>query len=167
MIKKFMIVCIILFIAGVGCKKANIDGGGLCGCSFAVSPDFHLVIKNQAGEDLLSETKTGAYTKSNIELFRKDDEGRSIPVNFSIRPPFSYGNEKFKYYQLYAMTLTFLQKTGTGVLYLKLDKKIYELSLELNQGKYQVERMLIDKKAAEKELGTMANFASVFYLVEQ
>jgi hypothetical protein len=37
------------------------------------------------------------------------------------------------------------------MMYLKLGEKLYELSLQLNRGKYSVEKLLIDKKEAERD----------------
>jgi hypothetical protein len=165
--KKFTIVCIILFIAGVGCKKTNIDGGGLCACSPKVEPELSLVIKNNAGDDLLNDKTAGAYSKDKIELFRKDGDGKIIPINFSIRPPFSYGDEKFNFNLLYTSGISYLQKPADNIIYLKLGEgKLYELNVQLNKGKYAIEKLLIDNKEAEKDKGNVAKYAAIFYLTE-
>ncbi|WP_442588255.1 hypothetical protein ACSBL2_19635 [Pedobacter sp. AW31-3R] len=164
--KKFIFICAILFIAGVGCKKMNIDGGALCGCSpISNGPDFKLVIKNEAGEDLLNEKTTGAYTKDKITFFRKDESGKKVPINFAIRPSFSYGDEKFDDYQLYTNDVFHFLKKDNKVAYLKLgDGKEYELSLELEEGKYTVSKLFIDQIEAEKATGNITNYAQIFYL---
>jgi len=160
--KKFLIVCVLLFIAGVGCKKLDIDGGGgLCACSPISGPAFHLVIKNTAGEDLLNENTTGAYSKGKIEFFRKDEAGKVIPLGFSIRPPFTYGEHKVDFNVFYASDLNFLQAVPSPALYLKLGEKLYELNLQLKIGE---EKLLIDKKEAEKD--AFPNYLPIFYLVE-
>ena len=164
--KKFMLVCAILFIANVGCKKMNVDGGGLCGCSPVESPEFNLAIRNIAGDDLLSNSSSGAYNKSNIQLYRKDAEGKAVPIVFSIRQPFSYGDEKFKYNLLSTSDLRFNPETQKDVIYLKLgDEPPYELTMQLKpNGRYSVQQLLIDQKEAEKGEGNLAKFVSVYYL---
>lgn len=165
--KKFVLVCIVLFIANIGCKKSNIGGGGLCACSPIVGPQLLLVIKNTVGEDLLNDKTTGAYTKDKIALYRKDVEGKDIPVNFFIKPPFDYGNEKFSFNQLHADNIGFVQKTTDKTLYLKLgDSKIYQLNIELNQNSYSVEKVFINNKEAEKDKGNVAKVTTIFYLTE-
>jgi hypothetical protein len=165
--KKIIIVCVILFIANVGCKKTNIDGGGLCACSPVTAPELNLVIKNTAGDDLLNDKTAGAYSKDKIELFRKDGNGNIVPLNFSIRPPFSYGNEKFNFNLLTVPSISYLQTSDNNIVYLKLGEgKLHELSLQLNQGKYDLEKLLIDNKAAAKDTGNVAKYASIFYLTE-
>lgn len=166
--KKFVLVCIVLFIANIGCKKSNIGGGGLCACSpIIVGPELYLVIKNNAGEDLLNTKTTGAYTKDKIELYRKDETGKVLPIAFFIRLPFDYGNEKFAFNQLYVGGVGNTQKSPDNTLFLKLgDNKLYQLNLTLNQGLYKVEKVLIDNKEAEKDNGTVAKYLPIFYLTE-
>jgi hypothetical protein len=168
--KKFLIVCLILFIASVGCKKSNIEGGGgLCACSPIMLPELRLVVKNSTGEDLLNEKTTGAFTKENIQLYRKDNAGQVIPVAFYIRPPFTYGNEKFNFNQLTVQDISYLQDaTNNNALYLKLGSgELHELNMELNTGKHGVEKLLIDKIEAEKDKGTVAQYGgNIFYLTE-
>lgn len=165
--KKFLFICAILFIANVGCKKMNIDGGGLCGCSPTTGPTFQLVIRNSFGEDLLNSKTSGAYSIDKIELYRKDVTGKVVPVNFSIRPPFSYGNESFSANSLYSADINYLFQASDKSIFLKLGgSKLYELTLQLNQQSAKVEKLLIDQKESEKAKGTIENYATIFYLTE-
>jgi|GEM_PF-698799 len=164
--KKFILVCAILFIANAGCKKMNVDGGGgLCGCSPArTGPQLNLVIKNAAGDDLLDNKSAGAYTKDKIELFRKDADGKVIPILFAIRPPFSYGDEKFKFNQLTTFEMSHIKSSSNNVIYLKLADKTYELTLQTKENPYLLDRVLIDQKEAERDSGTVAKYTVIFYL---
>jgi hypothetical protein len=164
--KKFILVCAILFIANVGCKKMNLDGGGVCGCLPIEGPEFNLVIKNSAGDDLLSSSTAGPYSKDNIQMYRKDNEGKMIPILFAIRPPFSYGDEKFKYNFLYTTNIRISANTQTDHIYLKLgNDQPYEMTLHLkSNGRLSVQRLLIDQKETEKEADNLSKYASFFYL---
>jgi hypothetical protein len=161
--KKILLVCMVLFIASVACKKEDVGGSGLCACSFIAAPSLNLVIKNSAGGDLLSDKTTGYYDKSKIQLTRKDATGKETAVDFDIRTPFSYGNEKFNYNQLY-IPVGFLQAADNTV-YLKLgDGKTYELKITLNQQRYELEKVFIDNKEADKDQGNVAKYKTIFYL---
>ena len=163
--KKFLIVCMILFTAGVGCKKMDYGGGDLCACSPIEAPGLNLVIKNSAGDDLLSEKTVGAYTKDNIQLFRKDVNGKVIPINFSIRPPSTFGEQKFNFNFLYAPELNSLQTQTDKTVYLKLGGgEPYELLLDLS--KPGEGSLFINKKAAEREKGAVSLYLPIFYLIE-
>jgi hypothetical protein len=163
--KKVVLICMVLFVASVACKKENVGGGGLCACSPVQVPSINLVIKNSAGTDLLSDKTTGYYDRSKIEVSRKDAAGKVTAVDFAIRPPFAYGNEKFNYNQLY-IPVTFLQVTE-NVLYLKLGNgKTYELKIVLNPEKYDLNKLLIDDKEAVKDNGNVAKYTTIFYLTE-
>jgi len=163
--KKFLIVCAILFFANVACKKTD-GGGGLCGCSPVEGPEFNLVIKNNAGVDLLNTGTAGAYTTDQILLYRKESGDKITPVVFAIRPPFSYGDEKFGYNFLHTKSIRWNQATMTDVIYLKIgNEEPYELSLQLKpEGRYSVNKLLINQKEAEKGGGNLAKFVSVYYL---
>lgn len=146
----------------------NVDGGGLCGCSPAEGPEFNLVIRNSAGDDLLNSSTSGAYSKSNIQVYRKDTDGKVVPIVFSIRQPFSYGDEKFKYNLLFTSDVRFNPEIQKDVIYLKLgDGPAYELTLQVKpNGRYSVQQLLIDQKEADKGEGNLAKFVSVFYLTK-
>jgi hypothetical protein len=60
-----------------------------------------------------------------------------------------------------------LQKPADNIIYLKLGEgKLYELNVQLNKGKYAIEKLLIDNKEAEKDKGNVAKYAAIFYLTE-
>jgi len=163
--KKILLISMVLFVASVACKKENVGGGGLCACSPVQVPSLNLVIKNSAGTDLLSDKTTGYYNKSKIEVNRRDAAGKVTAVDFAIRPPFAYGNEKFMYNQLY-IPVSFLQTTD-NLIYLKLGNgKTYKLKIVLNQDKYTLNKLLIDDQEAVKDNGNVAKYATVFYLTE-
>jgi hypothetical protein len=165
--KKFILVCVILFIANVGCKKMNIDGGGACGCSpVQAGLQLNLVINNGAGDDLLNDKVAGAYTRDKIELYRKDSGGKAIPIIFAIRPPFSYGDEKYKFSQLSSFDSTYVPNSAGSVIYLKLGDKTYELTMQAKPNSYTIDRVLIDQKEAEKDNGTVAKYSTIFYLTQ-
>jgi hypothetical protein len=160
--KKFLIILMVIFIADVGCKKENIGGGGLCGCSPIVGPYLNLAIKNSAGADLLNSQTPTAYTKENIEVFRKDANGKAIPVNFSIMPEFGYGNEKFNFKTLHVYLDAVPLQSGDFIFYLKLGgTKVYTLDLNMS-----MQKLLIDSKEAERDKGTVAQFTTIYYLTE-
>ncbi|MET1053820.1 MAG: hypothetical protein ABWY16_00795 [Pedobacter sp.] len=165
--KKFILVCAILFIVNAGCKKMNLDGGGACGCSpVQVGLQLNLVVKNVAGDDLLDDKVAGAYTRDKIELYRKDSGGKTVPILFAIRPPFSYGDEKFKFSELSLLDSSYVPNSAGSVLYLKLGDKTYELTLQAKPNTYTIEKVLIDQKEAEKDNGTVAKYSTIFYLTQ-
>jgi len=164
--KKFLFVCLVIFIAGVGCKKTNIDGGGLCGCSPIQTPELMLVIKNGTGTDLLNDKNVGAYTKNDIQLYKKDASGNPVQFSFSIRPPFSYGNEKFDFNTLYTQGVSAIKQSGESI-YLKLGSEpAYELKVQFNATQPKIDKLLINNTEAQKGNGTIANYVDVFYLTK-
>ena len=164
--KKFLLICAVLFVVNVGCKKMNIGGEGLCACSPMRGPELNLVIQNEAGLDLLATANTGSYPKEKIQLYKKDAEGKVVPLNFGIRSPFSYGDENFTKYFLFSNDLRSSSATGNSIIFLKLGDKVYELNLLFNKEKFDVDRLLIDNKEVQKDKGTVANYLSIFYLTE-
>jgi len=163
--KKIIIAFIVIFVANLGCKKiSNTDG--LCACSPMSYPGISLVIKNAAHLDLLNPVNKEAYALSQIKLFQKDDKGGEQQVSFSLRPTFTYGSEKFNYYQLYSEQMIALARTKQQIFYLKLaDGTPYELNLELKEGMPDAGKLLIDKKEAPKETGELAKYnGGIFYL---
>ncbi|AYL94952.1 hypothetical protein [Mucilaginibacter celer] len=165
--KKFLLVSCLLFIIGVGCKKENVGGGGLCACSPILSPELNLVVKNGAGTDLLNQQNTGAFTTERISVYRKDATGKIIPISFAVRPPFSYGNETFGFHFLTVGNLDFLQKAPGEAIYLKLgDQEARELRVQFNTQRYAVDKLLIGGQEAPKDTGTVSKYTSIFYLTE-
>ena len=165
--KKFLIMCAILFIANVGCKKTNIGGGRLCGCSPVVGPQLNLVIRNSAGEDLLNDKTARAYSKDKIEFFMKDGNGKVVPISFGIRPPFSYSDGKFNFNTLFSDAIGVMQESTDKVIYLKLGSGgLHELKFTVNAHKLDMEKLLIDDKEPERAKSNAANFPLIFYLTE-
>ncbi len=164
--KKFLIILSAIFMIGLGCKKENIGGGGLCACSPITYPPLSLVIKNSADVDLLNPKTTGYFDKTKIQLYAKDTNHTIKPINFEIRQPFSYSaNQKLEYYQLISNEILLLAKHIDQTFYLRLgDNKLYELNLKVNNN--VVEKLLIDKAEAPKEIqtGTSSYIDSIYRL---
>ncbi|MGY3212979.1 hypothetical protein [Mucilaginibacter sp. HD30] len=164
--KKFLFVCFVIFVAGVGCKKTNIGGGRLCGCSPIQQPELMLVIKNAAGVDLLSDKNIGYYAKNNIQVFKKDANGNAVQLDFYIRPTFSYGNENFRFNTLFVNGLSTIRQSGESI-FLKLGSDpAYELKLQFNGTQPKIDKLLINNNEAEKDNGTVAQYANIFYLTK-
>ncbi|RZK60629.1 MAG: hypothetical protein EOO91_00635 [Pedobacter sp.] len=168
--KKFIVAFTVLFVVIFGCKKIDENnGGGLCACSPVQSTIYlNLVVKNTFGEDLLNSTTTGSVSQSQIQLYSKDANGVIKQISFSIRPPFSYGTDKFNYYQLFSQEIAILAKSTDNTYYLKLgNQAAYELNLEVNGSMNKVEKVLIDKKEAPKEVGKVATDygMNIYYLI--
>ena len=161
--KKFLVACLILFVANVGCKKMNVGGERLCGCSPVTPPELNLVIKNSTDADLLSDKTAAAYTKDQIQFYRKDAEGKELPLNFNIRTPFQYDNKQFKFHSL-VLSLHFLDGKN-DTFYLKLGTKLYQLQIALTENKYDPDKLLIDGKEAPKD-ADLAKYTRIFYLTE-
>lgn len=155
--KKVLIAFVALYVINLGCKKID-DVDRLCACSPISNASYlSLVIKNSNGDDLLSASAAGAFTKEKIQLYRKDANGEIKSIDFKIRPPFPYGtNESFNYNQLVSMEIAILAKSINDTFYLKLgDDKLYELNLKMNNMK--LEKLLIDQKETPLENATSGN----------
>jgi hypothetical protein len=171
--KKLIIVFVILFIANLSCKKDEDGGGDIpnCGCSSPQYPYLNLVIKSSSGDDLLNANNSGSFSNGQIQFYYKEANGSIRDIIYTIKSPFSYGNtgEKFIYYQLYSTDIVTIAKTSSAIFYLKLGNTTYELSLELDQQPVVtvVSKLLIDKKEATKETGSIKNYlaGNIFYLV--
>jgi hypothetical protein len=158
--KKFILVILAIFIAGAACKKP------LCGCSPMQQPELMLVIKNAAGSDLLNDKNTGAYAKSNIQLFKKDASGNAVQLGFNIRPPFSYGNENFNFNTLFATGLSGIKQSGESI-YLKLgNDPAYELKIQFSNTLPKLDKLFINNNEAEKDNGTVLKYMDIFYLTK-
>lgn len=155
--KKILIVLMVIFIANLGCKKANVGGEGLCACSVLSGPPLVLVIKDSADVDLLNPKTTGYLDKNQIQLYSKDANNEIKQITFEIRPPFSYSNnQKLDYYQLTSYQLPTLSKSIDNTFYLKLgENKLFEINMKVN--KNMVEKLLIDKAEAPKETQAGSN----------
>ncbi|MBB6236040.1 hypothetical protein HDC90_000646 [Pedobacter sp. AK013] len=149
--KKILFVLVLIFITNLGCKKIP-NGGGLCACSpISYDTSLGLVIKNSTDVDLLNPKTTGFLDKTQIQLYSKDANHVIKQINFDIRQPFTYTNNlKMDYYQLVSSEIGQQAKSIDNTFYLKLGDKIYELNLKVNN--QAVEKLLIDKNDASKEL---------------
>jgi hypothetical protein len=166
--KKFSIAFTVLFVLIFGCKKIDeANGGGLCACSPLPTAYLNLVIKNTAGNDLLNTATAGSFAQSQIQLYAKDAIGNIKQINFYIRSPFSYGNDKFNYNQLMSDEIATLAKSIDNTFYLKLgNQNPYEINLQVNSNFRKVEKVLIDKKEAPAETGKVATDygMNIYYL---
>jgi hypothetical protein len=165
--KKFLIVLAIIIAANIGCKKIDIDGGGLCACSPISNPSFSLVIKNAAGADLLNSKTPGSFAINQIQLYQLESNGTKKNINFSIRPPFSYGTDQYVFYQIYSEQIVALATSATSNFYLKLgDNREYKLNLQFSTTSGKVEKLLIDDVQANIETGSVANYSysKIFFL---
>jgi hypothetical protein len=164
--KKFLIVIVVMFITNLGCKKIT-DSGGLCACSPISAVYLSLVIKNTAAEDLLSNKTVGAFTSNQIQLYYKESNGAIKQISFTVRQPFSYGTDQFKYFQLFSQEIAALPNGAGTIVYLKLgDNAPYELKLQYNTYKNKVEKLLINDKEAPIETGKVSGYldGNIFYL---
>ncbi|RZL48518.1 MAG: hypothetical protein EOP00_09085 [Pedobacter sp.] len=163
--KKFLIAFVVVFIANLGCKK--IIEQPLCACSPVQTAYLNLVIKNAAGNDLLNNAVAGSFKKDDIQLYSKDVNGNITQLSFSIQPPLTFNNEKFNYYQLLSQEIAILAKSVDQTFYLKLgNQPSYTVNLQLTANLGRVEKVWIDKKEANKEIGKLATDLglSIFYL---
>lgn len=153
--KKFLFVCVIMFIVNMGCKKTDFDGSAPCGCSVLQGPFLLVSIKNTAGADMLDANNAGAYIKEKIQVYRKDAAGKEIPANFTVRPPANYGDNKVTSYQLNIAGFNFTPQPAINVLYLKLGEgKPYELKVEFDSTSRQITKLFIEQKEVERNAGT-------------
>jgi|SRR5215217_1053679 len=128
--KKFL-VCFVLLFIGISCKKDL----QLCGCS-VVEYTFHLSVQGANDQDLLAPNAAGGYTADQIKLYYK--EGNDLkPLDFIIRPPFSYGQNvdiKYDFYQLHSSEIMRYRLAGKTGFYIKLgDDAPLPLSFDLDQ----------------------------------
>jgi hypothetical protein len=157
--RKFILVFFAIFIAGAACKKVSTT----CGCSPAMGPELRLVVKNSAGDDLLNSKNAGYFAQGKIRLYKKDSNGNESSVYFTITPAPVFGND-FKYNTIHAYGFGDLLKSGKGDVYLKLgDEAPYTLNIQVDNNE-KVYKLLLNNQEAEKDNGTMAKYASVFYL---
>lgn len=165
--KKFLIVLAIIIAANIGCKKIDIDGGGLCACSPISYPSLNLVVKNASGADLLNAKTPGSFAVNQIQLYLVESNGNKKNINFSLRPPFSYGADQYVYYQIYSEQIITLTTSATSNFYIKLgDNREYKLNLQLNSTTKRLEKLLIDDVQANVEAGPVANYVNgkIFFL---
>lgn len=148
--RKTLIVLAVLFITGLSCKKIIDTGDGLCACSPVQENYLSLVLKNNASKDLLDPATTEHLTKDKIQLYSKSANGEIKQISLGIRPPFSYGNDKFEFYQLISAEILWLATSVDRNFYLKLgDNKEYQLNIKITNNK--IEKLLIDKVELPQE----------------
>ncbi len=165
--KKFLIVLAMIIAANIGCKKIDIGGDGLCACSPISYPSLSLVIKNSIGADMLNGKTPGSFAVNQIQLYAMESNGTKKNINFSIRPPFSYGTDQYIFYQIYSEQIVALATSATSNFYLKLgDNREYKLNLQVNSASKRVEKVLIDDVQANIETGAVANYSysKIFFL---
>lgn len=155
-----------MFVTNLGCKKIT-DSGGLCACSPISSAYLSLVIKGAAEEDLLSNKTPGAFANNQIQLYYKESNGAIKQISFILRQPFSYGNDQFKYFQLFSQEIAALPNGASTTFYLKLgDHAPYELKLQYNTYKNRIDKLLINDKEAPADTGKVSSYVdgNIFYL---
>ena len=163
--KKFLLALVIVFLANLGCKKLDKSDGGLCACSPVYEPTLVLVVKNAAGADMLNPATTGHFENNNIQLYYVEG-GTQKKLNFYVRIPFSYGNDKFNYYQLHSSDIIRQSATNNKEIYLKLgSNEPMKVSLELaTDPKFEIKKLLLGNKEATAEQGSVKSYVqNMFY----
>jgi len=164
--RKFLIAFLIVFVAHVGCKKMDVGGDTLCGCSPVSPPSLNLIIKNSAGQDLLDEKTANAFTKETIQVYRYDETGKVVQLPFLIRPPFKYGDQSFANYLLSLPALFFESVSASPKTYLKLgNQEPYEVELLTENNNQKISgKVFINKQEIPGEKTTTNGFVPIFYL---
>ncbi|WP_199118507.1 hypothetical protein [Pedobacter sp. ASV28] len=164
--RKFLIVLFVVFMANFGCKKVA-ETERLCACSPTVYPQLFLVVKSPNGADLLNPAVSGSFTSSQIKLYQKESNGSLKQIGFGIRPSFSYGNEKFDYYQLISAELMALAKSIDQSFYLKVgDHAPLEINLAIDHTDYKIEKLLVNKVELPVETGPVSAYLkNIYYIV--
>ncbi len=162
--KKFLIVCFLLFTVSVACKKENVGGDALCACSLMAAPTLQLAVMGNEGKDLLNTTISGAYGEGQIQLYQKDNAGNMKQIQFRIKAPFNAGNEKFGYYQIEsAEIIALVNQNANQVFYLKLGSRApLEISMSMQQDKRLINKLLIDKKEVAVVSDYIAKFGNLY-----
>jgi len=164
--KKFLIALTVIIVTSIGCKK-ELEGGGICACSFDAPPYLSLVIKNAAGNDLLNSKTNGYIPASQLKVYRVETNGSTKNIEFGVRPPFSYGSNQFAFHQLYSQQVAALKPAETAVYYLQLaNLPPYKLTVQMSTTFRKVEKLWIDDKEAPGETGLLQNYSdgNIFYL---
>ncbi len=118
--KKFILASLaFLVISGFSC-------GRICGCDIPVDPlaSISLVLKNASGDDLLEETTTGSYLKTDIQLYRMEANGTIVNIPFDLYKPdvFKKGQVPFK--RIYSPELARYLRTEKNVAFLRLKNDV-------------------------------------------
>ncbi|MCX2432624.1 hypothetical protein [Pedobacter sp. GR22-10] len=151
MMKKIFIVLAVMLVVGIACKKTIDPGGGACACSPTEEPSYlSLSIKGDNGSDLLNAANVGAFSKDQIQLYYKDNQGVSQSIEFTIRQSFSRGTTVYAFNQLFSTQITSLAKNINHTFFLKLgDRQPLALNLKMNGNK--TEQLLINQVAVPLE----------------
>ncbi len=165
--KKLLIALLITITASLGCKQEEIGGGELCDCPAVTAPSLNLVIRDAAGEDLLYSKSKGYFSPSQIKLYVTETSGNVKNIEFTIRPPFTYGGNQFRFYQLSSPQIVSFVSSTSGIFYIKLgDNAPHKLTLKINGSTGRVDRLLINDNEAAVETDADKNISngSIFYL---
>jgi hypothetical protein len=135
LMKKFVIVCTIIILSGLSCKK-------ICACDPAQAALF-LVIKNAAGQDIFDPSTPNSFTKDQVSLIAETPTGKS-PLPFYIRRPEEWLglNNYFIYVSSIAAAVSFSPE-----IHLKLgNQNQYTLNITITKDGRRIEQLLIDGK---------------------
>lgn len=164
--KKFLIVILAIFLANLGCKKID-DGNRLCACSPVEEPALVLVIKNSEGVDLLNPINSGYFSNNQVQLYQRNENGSLKQITFYIRPPFSYGNEKFNYYSLGSSEIIRLTNSINQDSYLKLgNNKPIKINIERAENSFSLGKLLINGVEKGAETSAVSNYVRNIYYIE-
>jgi len=164
--KKFILAFLVVFAANLGCKKLD-DGDKPCACSPISEPTLVLVLKNASGADVLNPVTSGYFSNNNIKLYYLEG-GVQKQLNFFVRPSFSYGAEKFDYYQLHSSEIIRQHVSGRKDFYLKLrDNEPKKINLEIATDKqFSIEKVLVDGMVATPEKGAVSSYVQHMFYVQ-
>ena len=133
--KKLFIVCTIVILSGLSCKK-------ICACDPAQAALF-LVIKNTAGQDMLNPATPNYFTKDQVSLIAESPTGKS-PLPFHLRRPEEWLglNNYFIYVSPIGAAVGFSPE-----IYLKLgNQNQYTLHITITKDGRRIAQLLIDGK---------------------
>ena len=133
--KKFFIICAIVILSGLSCKK-------ICACDPAQAALF-LVVKNAAGQDMLDPATPNYFSKDQVSLIAEGPTGKS-PLSFLVRRPEEWLglNNYFIYVSPIAAAVHF-----SPDLYLKLgNQNEYILHITITKDGRNIAQLLIDGK---------------------
>ncbi len=164
--KKFLIVVLAVFLANLGCKKMD-PGNRLCACSPVEEPTLVLVIKNSEGTDMLNPVNSGHFNNNQVQLYQQNENGSLKQITFYIRPPFSYGNEKFNYYHLGSSEIIRLSNSINQDFYLKLgNNEPIKINIEKVENNFSLDKLLVNGQEKNAETGTVSNYIRNIYYIE-
>lgn len=142
----------------------------LCGCSPVEVPAFRLIIKDNQDNDLLDPSRDGSFDKDDIRITYKEN-GVDKDVSFSIREPFSYGEDlrnKFPFHQLISQQLGVLRTSDkSNEFFMDLgDGHVYSFSFDYNLSNGYPENLRIDGVAAQYEPSFPEIYGKMYYLLK-